>query len=228
MFFQSDSIDRVGPDCYVVHGTLEIRGVRRPLAIPMTQTVLRAPDSGWGNVRVGGSGRVTIKRTDSGILGGEFWGQKALADEIELLGQVRGETVPCPRPSTPDRGSRNRIASTALLLLLIPPVDYWSAPEQGFCGGPETPPEATKSFQVHDAASPAGPCPHHAVFVAGGRPATGAAKGKHQSQARRPHPAGGPAPPHANSQKTLLKDGPPPADEPTAHRSGSKSPGASA
>jgi len=84
MFFQSDSIERTGPDRYVVHGTLEIRGVKRPLAIPMTQTVPRAPDSAWGNVRVGGSGRVTIKRTDFGISGGEFWGQKALSDEVEL------------------------------------------------------------------------------------------------------------------------------------------------
>ncbi len=84
MFFQSDSIERTGPDRYVVHGTLEIRGVKRPLAIPMTQTVPRAPDSAWGNVRVGGSGRVTIKRTDFGVLGAEFWGQKALSDEVEL------------------------------------------------------------------------------------------------------------------------------------------------
>ena len=106
--------------------------------------------------------------------------------------------MPRPRPSPPKRGSRNRIASTALfLLLLTPSLDYWSDPEQGFCGRPETPAESSKS-QVHDAASPAGPCPHHAVFVAGGRRATGAAKGKHQSQARRPHPAGRPAPPHAS------------------------------
>jgi polyisoprenoid-binding protein YceI len=84
MCFQSDSIERTGPDRYVVHGTLEIRGVKRPVALPMTQTVPRGPDSGWGNVRVGGSGRVTIKRTNFGISGGEFWGQKALSDEVEL------------------------------------------------------------------------------------------------------------------------------------------------
>jgi len=107
--------------------------------------------------------------------------------------------MPRPRPSTADRGSRNRIASTALfLLLLIPPLDYWSTPEQEFCGTPKTSAEVSKNLQVHDAASSAGPCPHHAVFVAGDRPATGVAKGKHQSQARRPHPAGGPAPPHAS------------------------------
>ena len=107
--------------------------------------------------------------------------------------------MPRPRPSTIDRGSRNRIASTALfLLLLIPPMDYWSAPEQGFCGRPKTSAEASKNVQVHDAASPAGPCPHHAVFAAAGRLPTGPAKGKHQSQARRPRPAGGPAPPHAS------------------------------
>lgn len=104
-----------------------------------------------------------------------------------------------PRLSAPGRGSRNRIASTTLfLLLLIPPVDYWSGPEQGFCGRPRTSAEASKNLQVHDAASPAGPCPHHAVFAAAGRLPTGAAKGKHQSQARRPHLAGAPAPPHAS------------------------------
>ena len=84
MFFQSNSIERTGPDRYLVRGTLEIRGVKRPIAIPMTQTVPRVPDVGWGNVRVGGSGRVTIKRTDFGITGAEFWGQKALADDVEL------------------------------------------------------------------------------------------------------------------------------------------------
>lgn len=72
MFFQSDAIEPAGPNRYVVHGMLEIRGVKRPLAIPMTQTVPRGPDSGWGNVRVGGSGRVTIRRTDFRISGGEF------------------------------------------------------------------------------------------------------------------------------------------------------------
>ena len=51
----------------------------------MTQTVARMPDAAWGNIRVGGEGSVKLKRTDFGILGGEFWG-KALADANAAAG----------------------------------------------------------------------------------------------------------------------------------------------
>ncbi|HLN58572.1 MAG TPA: YceI family protein [Thermoanaerobaculia bacterium] len=90
MIFQSRSIERAGKDGYIVHGTLEIHGVRRDVSISMTQTVPRMPDMAWGNVRVGGAGAAKIKRTDYGISGGEFWGQKALSDEVEVEINILG------------------------------------------------------------------------------------------------------------------------------------------
>ena len=84
MIFQSASIERTGKDGYLVHGTLEMHGVKRGVAIPMTQTVQRMPDTAWGNMRVGCSGAVRLKRTDFGILGDKFWGEKTLADEVEV------------------------------------------------------------------------------------------------------------------------------------------------
>jgi polyisoprenoid-binding protein YceI len=90
MVFQSRSIERTGKDGYIVHGTLEIHGVRRNVSISMTQTVPRMTDTAWGNMRVGGAGAVKIKRTDYGIEGGEFWGKKALSDEVEVEINILG------------------------------------------------------------------------------------------------------------------------------------------
>lgn len=84
ILFQSQRIERVGPDRYVVHGTLEIKGVARSIDLPMTQTVARLPDTGWGNIRIGGSGAATIRRSDFGVLGNDFWGKKVLAEDVEM------------------------------------------------------------------------------------------------------------------------------------------------
>lgn len=86
--FQSERVERSGPDRYIVHGTLEIRGVQKKIDLPMTQTVARQADAGWGNVRVGGSGGLTLKRSDFGISGGDFWGGKVLSDEVEVVVDV--------------------------------------------------------------------------------------------------------------------------------------------
>jgi polyisoprenoid-binding protein YceI len=87
--FQSKRIERKGENRYVVHGDLTIKGVTRAIAIPMTHSVPRGPDPGWGNIRIGGTGAVTLNRRELGIEGPEFW-SKALADtvdvEIDLLG----------------------------------------------------------------------------------------------------------------------------------------------
>ena len=90
MIFRSQSIERTGNDAYVVHGTLEMHGVRRDLSIPMTQTVPRMPDSAWGNMRVGVTGVVKLKRTDYGINGSEFWGNKTLSDEVDIEVNILG------------------------------------------------------------------------------------------------------------------------------------------
>ena len=89
ILFQSTRIERKGDERYVVHGNLTMKGVTRAIAIPMTRTVKRTPDAGWGNIRIGGTGAVTINRRDFGVTGPDFW-EKALSDnvdiEIDLLG----------------------------------------------------------------------------------------------------------------------------------------------
>ncbi len=81
--FQSTRIERKGGEQYVVHGELTMKGVTRAIAIPMTRTVRRTADAGWGNVRIGGTGATTIRRGDFGIDGPEFWG-KSLSNEVEI------------------------------------------------------------------------------------------------------------------------------------------------
>jgi hypothetical protein len=46
--FTSRSVEKTGPDRYVVRGSLEIRGDARDIAIPMMQTVPRMVDTAWG------------------------------------------------------------------------------------------------------------------------------------------------------------------------------------
>ncbi len=89
ILFQTQSIERKGLNRYVVHGTLEIKGIRRPIDLPMTQTVPRGPDSAWGNVRIGGTGTVSLKRTDFGILADTFWG-KAIGEDVEVAIEMLG------------------------------------------------------------------------------------------------------------------------------------------
>jgi polyisoprenoid-binding protein YceI len=84
MTFHSEQIERVGRDRYVVHGSLTIHGVEREISFPMQKTLARMQDAAWGNLRIGVSGGAKLKRTDYGILGGEFWGQKALSDDVEI------------------------------------------------------------------------------------------------------------------------------------------------
>lgn len=81
--FQSTRIERKGGEQYVVHGNLTMKGITKAVAIPMTRTVPRAPDAGWGNIRIGGTGAVMINRRDFGIDGPEFW-SKALGDSVEI------------------------------------------------------------------------------------------------------------------------------------------------
>ncbi len=81
--FQSTRIEAKGANRYLVHGDLTMKGVTRAIAIPMTRTVPRGPDAGWGNVRIGGTGAVTIKRRDFGVEGPEFW-SRGLSDEVEI------------------------------------------------------------------------------------------------------------------------------------------------
>jgi len=96
--FQSTRIEPKGKDRYVIHGQLTVKGVTRAIAVPMTRTVPRSADTGWGNIRIGGTGAVKINRRDFGIDGPEFW-SNALGDEVEIEIELLGN-----RPNWDRRG----------------------------------------------------------------------------------------------------------------------------
>jgi polyisoprenoid-binding protein YceI len=89
MTFQSTRIESKGDEHFLVHGTLTLKGIARPLTIAMTRTRHRAPDRMWGNVRIAGSGSVQINRKDFGILGGKAWGE-AIADSASVTLDILG------------------------------------------------------------------------------------------------------------------------------------------
>jgi len=83
IIFQSNKIEESDYG-FNMHGDLTIRGVTQEIVVPFKQTLKRTVDIGWGNVRIGFAGTYTINRTDFGIHGGDFWGAKALSEEIEI------------------------------------------------------------------------------------------------------------------------------------------------
>lgn len=98
--FQSTTIEKKAKDHYLVHGTLNIKGVAHEITIPMTRTVPRAPDKAWGNVRIGGAGTTTVNRIDYGLTGPEFWG-KALSNDISIDLDILGNRPNYERWSFP-------------------------------------------------------------------------------------------------------------------------------
>ena len=88
--FQSTRVERKGGEQFVVHGNLTIKGVAREVMIPMARTVHRGPDAAWGNIRIGGRGAVVVRRKDFNILGNDFWGDKTLADDVEVTLEILG------------------------------------------------------------------------------------------------------------------------------------------
>lgn len=83
ILFRSTRIEKKGANQFVVHGELTMKDVTRAISFPMTRTVARTADAGWGNIRIGGSGAVTIKRNDFGLQGPDFW-NKAIGDEVSI------------------------------------------------------------------------------------------------------------------------------------------------
>jgi len=81
--FRSTRIEPKGKDQWLVHGELTMKDKTKTIAIPMQRTTARVPDKGWGNIRIGGAGGVTIHRKDFDITGNEFWGA-AISDEVAI------------------------------------------------------------------------------------------------------------------------------------------------
>jgi polyisoprenoid-binding protein YceI len=87
--FQSDRITEED-DGFVAHGRLKMRGVTREVSMPFRRTLGRTADAGWGNIRVGYAGTLTLNRTDFGIHGGDFWGIQALSEGVDIEFMILG------------------------------------------------------------------------------------------------------------------------------------------
>jgi len=89
IIFQSQRIEETASG-YVMHGSLTMRGITKPVAIPFTKTINRMTDPAWGNVRAGYEGRLKLNRRDFGILGNDFWGNQVLADDVDIAFSILG------------------------------------------------------------------------------------------------------------------------------------------
>jgi polyisoprenoid-binding protein YceI len=87
--FQSDRIDETD-DGYVLHGRLTIKDVTKEVAIPFARTLARMEDGGWGNVRIGFAGELTLNRKEYDVLGNDFWGNTVLSEEVVIEFSVLG------------------------------------------------------------------------------------------------------------------------------------------
>ena len=88
--FQSTRIEKKRSEQYLVHGNLTIKGITREITIPMTRTLRRVADQAWGNVRIGGAGAITLYRHDFNLLGNDFWGDKTIANDVQVTIEVLG------------------------------------------------------------------------------------------------------------------------------------------
>jgi len=83
ILFESESIESTDYGL-VATGQLTMRGVTRTVSFPIEHALKRTLDEGWGNVRIGFSGKLSVKRSDYGISGGDFWGIKVLSDDVQI------------------------------------------------------------------------------------------------------------------------------------------------
>lgn len=81
--FKSTSIKPAG-DGYTLLGDLTIKGITKQISIPFKHVLKRTVDPGWGNIRIGFAGTVTINRNDFNVHGGDFWGVNVLSEEVDI------------------------------------------------------------------------------------------------------------------------------------------------
>ena len=98
IFFQSERIARDG-DGFVAHGSLTMKGITRDIAVPFERMLKRTIDGAWGNVRIGFKGALTLDRNDYNIHGGDFWGIKALSEEVRIEFALLGTRMNLERVS---------------------------------------------------------------------------------------------------------------------------------
>ncbi len=90
IIFQSTKIERHRNEHYLVHGKLTIKGITREITVPMTRTVRRVADQAWGNIRIGGNGAIVLTRHDFNLLGNDFWGDKTIANDVNVTIEILG------------------------------------------------------------------------------------------------------------------------------------------
>lgn len=88
--FRSRSIERTGPDAFVVTGPLTIKETTREVSIPITRLHGVQTDA-WGNWRLGFEGALTIDRKDYGVEGHNFFNRAFDAVRVGVSDEVRIE-----------------------------------------------------------------------------------------------------------------------------------------
>lgn len=87
--FRSTSVEPA-EEAYTLKGDLTIKGITRKISMPLRHVLKRTADRGWGNIRIGFSGNTVLKRNDYNIHGGDFWGLKALSEEVKVEFTILG------------------------------------------------------------------------------------------------------------------------------------------
>ena len=97
MTFRSTHVERKGKGGYVLHGDLTLKGVTKPMSLPITIT--GAVKDPWGNTRFGVEARTKINRRDFGVnYGNAFAGGLDVGNEVTI--DLRLEAVqPAPKPA---------------------------------------------------------------------------------------------------------------------------------
>lgn len=85
MKFKSTRVERKGPDDYVLHGDLTLKGVTRAVAIPFS--LVGAIKDPRGNTRIGITGETTIDRREFGIT----WGKPLEQGGVDVGNEVMVE-----------------------------------------------------------------------------------------------------------------------------------------
>ena len=81
--FKSDSITKSGNN-YEIKGQLTLHGVTKPVTMKFNR--MKTGEDPWKNIRTGGEGRMTIKRSDFGI---NFM-KDGIPDDVEIIASVEG------------------------------------------------------------------------------------------------------------------------------------------
>jgi len=81
--FETTAIEHLGGDRYDAQGTLTLRGVSRPVTLPLTIAIADDPDKP-GMLRARAAGEVTVSRLAYGIGQGQWQATAVVPDEVVI------------------------------------------------------------------------------------------------------------------------------------------------